>query len=357
MTCGESYRLHYIEKIRPKVHSAALVFGSAIDAALNVLLVPDGRDPEALFEKTFTETDINGVQVYVPTYADLVYQTNDFDPDLLTEIDYQIIEEKFKETHPARNTAYLEIYQALKKRKSESGFDSLDNTEKALFNLINWLCMRRKGLLMLQAYRKKVLPKIEKVHATQKYVALTNSEGDSVVGYVDLIADIKDIGTVILDNKTASMEYDKDSVLTSPQLSLYVHMLEAEYNTRKAGYIVMRKTIIKNRKKVCNKCGHDGSGGRHKTCDAIVDNKRCNGEWTETIDPDVYIQFITDTIPEQTEKIVLENMDTANEAIKSGHFTRNFNSCHNFYGSRCPYFQKCYYGNDKDLIDMKKEKK
>lgn len=354
-TCGVAYKYHYIDKLRPKVHSAALVFGSAIDIALNSILVPDGRDPEALFEKTFTTTTVNDIEVYVPTFKDLVYQNNDFDGDLLIEDDYQTIAKEFTETHVTQHSGYLEIYQGLKKRKSESGFDSLTDREKELFNLMNWLCLRRKGLLMLRAYRKKVMPKIERVHAVQKKVSLVNDEGDSVIGYVDLIADVKDIGTVILDNKTASMEYAEGAVLTSPQLSLYVHMLEEEYSTRKAGYIVMRKSVIKNRKKVCSKCSNDGSGGRHKTCDAVVDGKRCNGEWNETIDPDIHIQFLVDEIPKKTEEIVLENFDNTNAAIKNGVFTRNFNSCTNHFGGLCPYYAKCYMDKDDGLVDLKKK--
>jgi len=353
-SCGEAYRLHYISRIRSKYQSAALAFGSAIDAALNELLLPTGKEAEVLFNEQFTNAYINNKAVYLPTCIEVVYQNNDFDSDLLIEDDYKDIEEAATKNTIDRHTDYLEIYNLLRDKKSKTGFDGLTVKERTLYNLMNWLCLRRKGLLMLSAYRKKVLPKLTKVHAVQKQVSLKNTEGDSVTGYVDLIADVEGEGRVILDNKTSSMEYDKDAVLTSAQLSLYVHMLEEEYKTRKAGYIVMRKSIIKNRKKVCSKCGHNGSGGRHKTCDALVDGKRCNGEWNETIDPDVHIQFIVDEIPPQTERIVLENFDATNEAIKAGHFTRNFNSCHNSFGSKCVYFDLCYRSKMNGLVDLNK---
>jgi len=355
-TCGAAYKFHYIDKLRPAVHSAALVFGSAIDAALNELLLPTGKSAEEIFIKEYTTTEINGKEVYVPTYETLVYQTGDFDGDLLTGDDVKVLQDEAEKDTIERHPDYLEVYDSLRKRKSEKGFDSFTLKEKRLFNLMNWLVMKHKGLLMLQAYRKKVLPKLNKVFKVQHKISMSNSDGDEIVGYVDLIADVKGHGIVILDNKTSSMEYDASSVLTSPQLSLYMHILEEEYKTRKAGYIVMRKSIIKNRKKICSKCGHDGSGKAHKTCDALIDGKRCHGEWNETIDPDVHIQFIVDEIPKQTEAIVLENINSTNEAIKAGHFTRNFNSCHNHFGSKCPYFEKCYFDKDDGLVCTKENK-
>lgn len=305
-TCPKAYEYHYIQKLRPVVHSAALVFGSAIDAALNELLLPTGKTAEDIFIKEYTTTEINGKDIYVPTYETLVYQTGDFDGDLLTGDDVKILQDEAEKDIIERHPDYLEVYDSLRKRKSEKGFDSFSLKEKRLFNLMNWLVMKHKGMLMLQAYRKKVIPKLNTVYKVQHKISMSNSEGDEIIGYVDLIADVKGYGVVILDNKTSSMEYDASSVLTSPQLSLYMHILEEEYKTRKAGYIVMRKSIIKNRKKVCSVCGHDGSGKAHKTCDALIEGKRCHGAWNETIDPDVHIQFIVDEIPKQTEAIVLE---------------------------------------------------
>lgn len=351
--CGVAYDYHYNKRIRSRYHSAALAFGSAIDAGLNELLVPTGKTPEEVFEKHFNHTEINGAYTFLPTCVDIVYQNNDFDVDLLTKDDYKALETKAKAGFWVGYDDYLEAYEAIKKRKSTKGFDSLVGADKMLFNFMNWLCMRRKGMLMIDAYRRKVLPKLTKIHEVQRKVSLKNTDGDEVVGYVDLIADVEGIGTVILDNKTSTIAYDDDVVLTSPQLSLYVHMLEEEYKTRKGGFIVMRKSISKNRKKTCMSCGYDGSGGRHKSCDNIVLGKRCGGQWHEEIDPDVYIQFIVDEIPRQTEEIVISNFDETNKAIKAGNYTRNFNSCHNSFGSKCIYFNLCYKNKMDGLTDLK----
>lgn len=355
--CPKSYEYHYIKKIRPKVTSAALIFGSAMDVALNALLTESNDNPEALFERSFRYQKINNIERYIPTHTELVYANADFDSDLLTKDDYNHIEEQAQKNAIPRYTDYLETHKILRDKKKQSGLDSLTFDEKKVFNLLNWLCLRRKGLLMIDAYRRKVLPRIEKVHAVQEYISLDNAVGDKVIGYVDLIADIKDIGTVILDNKTSSMEYEEDSVLTSPQLSLYMHILEEKYKTRKAGYIVMRKTVIKNKKKICSVCSFDGSGSRHKTCSNIINGKRCDGAWTETIDPDIYIQFIVDEIPPQTEHIVLENIDVINEGIKNKSFHRNLNSCTNHYGGPCPYINLCFKNSMSGLVDTTAPKK
>ena len=353
--CPKSYYFHYIEKLRPVTTTGALLFGSALDAALNRVLLKE-NDAEAAFEQSFTNQKINDIDTYLPTSENVIYANADMDLDLLTQDDFIFIEEKVKNNELQRCDNYISAYQTIKKKKQEKGYDNLTLAEKKLMNCLTWLSMKRKGFLMLKAYKKKVMPKLEKVHEVQKYITLTNSDGDSVIGYVDLIADVKGHGLVILDNKTSSMTYEDDSVRTSAQLSLYLHALSDQYPTRKAGYIVMKKQLIKNRVKICNKCGYDGSGARHKTCDNIINNERCKGDWKETISPEVDIQFIVDTIPEKVENLVIENIDATNLAIKNNIFIRNLNSCHNWFGGKCVYFDVCYKGKETNLCRVKREK-
>ena len=344
--CGKSYYYHYIAKIRPSIQSAALCFGTALDNALNELLVPTNKTPEQVFLESFKCQTVNNKLVELPTNTDLVYAETDYDAELLTEEDKDAMDLYFKGENG------FAIYEELRKLKKEKGFENLSIKQKQDYNFMNWLSLKNKGLLMLKAYRKKVLPKILKVHEVQRYVSLENGIGDKIIGYVDLVADIEGHGTCILDHKTSAREYEEDSVLSSPQLSLYMHILEGEYKTRKAGYIVLRKQVIKNRKKTCSVCGHDGTGGRHTTCNAIVSGKRCGGEWHEEIDPDIGIQFIVDEIPHMTEEIVITNYDEVNKAIKAELFHRNFNSCDNVYGAPCPYRNLCFKGSKKGLTEF-----
>lgn len=341
--CGQAYKFHYIDKIRPKVTGASLVFGGAIDEALNSILT--GKDDyKEVFLAKFTNSTINKIDRYIPTYLEIVYSSTDFDADLITDEDRAFIGEKSGQPHVDEAIAQIRA------KRNKSGLNSLTDKEKLVFNLANWCSLKQKGLLMLEAYKKKVLPKIKKVLSVQKKVVLGNADGDEIIGYVDLVAEVEDHGVVILDNKTSAMDYEEDSVIISPQLSLYTHILEEEYNTRKAGYIVMKKAIAKNKTKVCRSCGYDGSEGRHATCSNTIDGKRCGGEYEIKIKPEVFIQFIVDEIPEQTEEIVLENYDVINDGIKKGIFHRNFNSCQNWYGGYCPYMNLCYRGDAKGLV-------
>src|SRR5690349_11342023 len=52
LTCPEQYRLYYVEKLRPKVEAAGLVFGALIHVALADLF-RSGVDPIDTFERTW----------------------------------------------------------------------------------------------------------------------------------------------------------------------------------------------------------------------------------------------------------------------------------------------------------------
>lgn len=330
--CPTSYKYHYIERIRPTLSPSSLLFGSALDSALNELLKPErGVAPEDVFIEAFTKAYINNVEVYIPDYPQLTYANSDLDFDLISI-----------------SSEDREKLENLQDRKKKYGLDSFTIDDKKFYNEWNWKAMKAKGLLMLQAYRKKVVPLFKRVLAVQVPISLTNGE-DSVIGFVDVIAEVEGEGVVIFDNKTSSMAYEDDSVITSPQLSLYMHALYGEYKTRKAGYIVLRKQIKKNRVKTCTKCGYDGTGARHTTCNNTIEGKRCGGAWAEAIDPEVDIQVIIDEIPTKTEDIVIDNYDAIAQSIKHGVFHRNLQSCKNYYGSKCPYFDLCYKGSKKGM--------
>jgi hypothetical protein len=336
--CPKSYEYHYVKKIRPQVTSGALLFGSALDSALNILLLEKNLEKaEVEFEKQFTMGKINNKEYYLPTCEKVVYSKTDFDFDLLTDEDIKQIESTYKKIHGEDFGHPLDLYQRL-----SPSVKSLSADDLRIYNLFNWLSMRNKGKLMLRAYLKKVIPSVKKVISVQEQIELSNELDEKVTGYLDLVAEFGDHGLVILDNKTSTREYAADSVVTSSQLALYLHATSDKYKTRKAGYIVLKKIVNKNRTKICSVCSYDGSGSKHKTCNNIVNEKRCGGAWKETIKPDIDIQILIDEIPEQTEQIVIENVDTVNEAIKAQIFPRNLNNCTNYWGGLCPYFGLCY---------------
>lgn len=340
MECGMKYKYHYVDKLRSKELRAALLFGTAIDKAIDALL--SKGDAEAIFEKYWNFQEAFGKLVHLANHPEIVYADSDFDKDLLTQADWDKLNEKY-------NVSLDKILE-IRSHKNKVSWKYVSNADKSVHNHANWLCLRRKGLLMIDAIRREFLPVCEEIIGTQIACELNNSEGDRVVGYVDMVARIKGYDKpVILDLKTSARPYEEDSVLTSPQLTLYVHALsEAHNNTRLAGYVVLSKQIQKNKVKICSACGNNGSGKTHKTCDAVIENKRCGKEWIETVNPKATVQLLINEIPERTETLVIENIDAINKAIHSGVFVRNLNSCTQAYG-KCQFYNKCYEGSDEGL--------
>lgn len=205
-----SYYLHYILRLRPEKVGSALVFGSAVDEGLNSLL--EGKDsPESDFLKSWEKADINGVKVDLKTSNLVKYSKSDYDEHILTDEDLSLIQEGLNKS---------------------------------------WVSLRRKGLMIIQAYREQIIPRIKKVIEVQKYVKLTNEHGDSFIGWVDFICEWEDGKVYIVDNKTTSIKYKKDSASTSPQLATYFEGVSEEGKVEAHGvmYIAVPKKFRKRKK-------------------------------------------------------------------------------------------------------------
>ncbi len=340
LECPTAWKLHYVDKLRSTTMSAALLFGTAIDKAVEVLVQSkDLNHSKLIFNNLWDKQEINGVSTELEYCPDIVYAKNDLDLEIINLDDYTDVE----------------LFNKILEKKDTVGFDNLSVDEKRLYNGVNWVIARERGELMLEAVYNEILPKLTKVLSTQEKIDLSNGDGDSVIGYVDMVAEYEGYSSpIIFDFKTSTRAYEENSVRTSPQLTLYVHALEEKYKTRKAGFIVLSKAIQKNRKKICSVCGNDGSGGRHKTCDAkITDLKgsRCNGEWKETINPKAKIDVIIDDIPEQLENIVLENFDNVEKLIDTGVYVRNLGNCIKPYGL-CTFYNLCHHNKMDGLIKV-----
>lgn len=337
--CPRKYSYHYVDRLRQDKQSGALFFGSAIDKATEALV---NKDPNYLeiFDKMWTTQELNEEPIYLKTSTKVVYSDYDYDEDLLTDEDMREID-------------FLIHYEA-RRKKEIVGWEYLSEEHKSEINKANWLSMRRKGYLMLEAVQRDIVPNIKEVLGTQVEVNLKNNEGDSILGYADLVCRWKDIKKpVVMDFKTSSIRYEANAVTLSPQLTLYVHDLSEKFeDTRYAGFIVLYKRLKKNKTKICQKCKHDGSESRAKTCDNLIDGDRCKGEWTTTVIARVETEVIVNEISEQTENVVLENFDLINKNIKMGHFHRNLNSCKTNFGL-CPYYAKCFHDSNKNLVRLK----
>ena len=334
--CAKEYEYYYVKKIRSKNKSAALLFGSAVDLAFTAILNKSNEDPITIFDKNWHFQRVGKDVSYLPTCTEIVYSKADFDKDLLSE------EALFKMSETLEKEITLDLIEKAIKQKDYVGYNFLPEDIKVIINLASWHVLYAKGLLMIKALNEDIMPNITEVLGTQVQVNLSNEEGDTIIGFVDLVARWKDLkDPVIFDLKTSSIIYEADSVKKSAQLSLYTHALSEEFNTRTAGYLVLSKRVTKNRVKVCSKCGNDGSGGRHKTCAQTINEIRCNGEFIETISPKCETQVIINEIPQRTEDIVLDNYEHVNNSIKHNVFPRNLNNCHRGYGP-CDYVNLCY---------------
>lgn len=337
--CGKKYKYYYKDRLREKVKGSALFFGTAIDKAVEAILKHKDVNDEEVFDKYWSRQDINGKDVYLPDSTLIVYSGSDFDIDLLSKEDIQWLTAKAKEFLPELLEGHtwedvFEVCAASKKNRYHTPWPEAQNR---FYNLCSWFSLRRKGHLMLEANRTKVMPKFKKILATQKEIALTNDEGDGLVGFADAIVEWEDGRTVILDYKTSSIKYTENSVLEGEQLSIYS---ESE-NIPTCGYIVFLKKVVKN--KICSSCQYNGSAGTHRTCPNKVQGIRCNAKWN--IIPEIALQIIISDIPQKVRETVLENIHQRNIAIHQEIFPENTDACMKPWG-RCPYFDLCQRGVD-----------
>lgn len=111
----------------------------------------------------------------------------------------------------------------------------------------NWVSLKRKGLMILEAYQTQILPRIKQVLFVQKDIKLENDEGDSFIGFVDFCAVWDDGRTIIFDNKTSSIKYADDSASTSEQLATYFEATRDELKVDAVGYVVIPKKVRKKK--------------------------------------------------------------------------------------------------------------
>lgn len=311
--CGYKYKLHYIERLRPIKTKSSLLFGKALDGALNELL--ESKDLKLslkVFRHLWREQEINDVKENLYTSPNVIYTKADTDLELL----------------PKKYTEQKDKYTS---------------------SQLAWLSLLKKGNLFIHTYYYHILPKFTKVRVVQKELKLYNEDGDYIHGFIDLIADISD-KTYLLDNKTTSFKYPLDAVYNSPQLATYSY-IEDDIKLDGEGFIVLNKNIIKNRTKICSKCGHDGSDAGFKTCNNIINNKRCDSKWIISIRPSVEYQILLGKISDYKKDSVVEAYDKANSEILNEQFDKNEKSCIGKYG-KCTYYELCKYGSRKAYVKV-----
>jgi hypothetical protein len=375
-TCGEAYRLKYVEKITSLYKGSALFFGSAIDSGLNHLLLH--KDEEHVIGDSvrlfMSEWGVNvsrtGEKTEMPRNPYILYSKYDFDIDLLEKDDWAGLFSELKEYNKKTKSKIdspLEVKNLIDAKLQTSSFQDLPEEDRSYYNFMSWLSLRRKGEILIKGYAKSLLPRIKTVVEVQKSFELSDEEKNVLNGVIDFVCVLDDDTLVVADNKTSSITYEQDSVKSSVQLSLYVRALnilnddpEHEWKVGKiehAAYFVMSKKLVKHITKTCKSCGHVSTGS-HKTCDNMIETEmigpgtgkpvRCNGEWDKTKEYEVNTQLIVDRVSETVQNMIMENAENVKQSIKSGVFIKNLNSCQGKFGP-CEYKAYCWSGCEKNL--------
>ncbi len=334
MQCPASFDYHYNQKIRPIKVGSPLVFGSAVDNALNAILLRTGSWV-AEFQKAFNEVPL----------GDMVPHHSDFDWDLVEEIDKPQILEAIK----AEGYKGDDVNDVSTKliRKYVNG-ESLSENQNKVVDLIARFCLKAKADLFFQAYVRDVLPNIEKVYNVQK---------ESGPGYLDATVEWKGIGKVIIDHKTSGKRYPDNAVEYSAQLAMYA----AEEKINLVAYVVFLKAIRKNRIRTCSTCGVVSNNNRIKTCDATANAKddgiytRCDGQFDETIRPEAEIQVVHGEITEQGMAVAEELQREVKRAVDAKIFPCNVQQCNSQFGKPCTYRDLKWKGDMTGLKQFTRE--
>lgn len=201
--CPKSYYYRYVENLKADVTSTPLLYGIAIDHALNYIL-------EAMRDKKEWNVE-HAKGLFIESMESWSHQNR------LSFFKSELPEE------------YV-------------GHD-IDEEDQDIQEAV-WDAIVKRGLASIDVYVREVIPLIDEVLEVQTKGVVENEEGHQFVFVLDFIAKMKDGRTVLMDNKTSSARYPKTKVQKSQQLSLY---LEQFPDIKYAGYCVLIKNPAKER--------------------------------------------------------------------------------------------------------------
>lgn len=311
MTCPKSYDYHYNEKFRPAKPSSALSVGKIIDSIIENILNKEEYDlSELISEYLFT---------------DMEFYDQDLDFDLMDLPDVVKFAEKL-------GWEGDDIKQALTDMINDQS--ELSENQFKVLSFACWQSLEMKIQYMMESFEKWILPQFKEVHEVQSQA----KEGD-LYGLVDFIVTLKDGKKVLLDLKTSKYPYDNDITKATnyPQLALYAAMKGIDY----AGFVVLVKTINKNKDKTCKTCDFKTTGGNRKNC------PECKTSLEIKMNPTSFSQLLYEEIPKEHKVLTKDSLYDTIKCIDSGVYPRNLNTCQNIYGKPCPYLETCWKTKEK----------
>lgn len=352
--CPKAWEWNYKKRLVSKDSGASLFFGSAIDnAAMNIL---EGKDYVAKFEADLIKQYHFGKESIFFDNPDVVYSHQDFDPLCLEQSDFDQMAMWAQHGGFCKkgvipdNEQLIEYYKTCAKAK-KNPYRKMKPEQELYFNRCSWLGLRRKGFLLLETFKKEFVPKVTKVHATQKRADIKDEvTGDSVMGFIDMVLELEGYDKpIIFDLKTAARPYGQEKIDLTTQLTLYAGMKGGEYNTDLVGYVVLSKNIQYDTVATCKTCGHVRTS-THKTCDNKVNGKRCHGEWDVKVTPKPEIQVLIQQKTQKDIEDLFSDIGNILLAMKNGIIYKNTDACTNWFGGKCPYYNACHNNDTSDLV-------
>lgn len=358
--CPTYWKHNYIDKLEAENRGASTYFGSAVDAAVESLLKKE-TNYLSVFRDRWETAFSFGERTKILDNPNVIFAHTDFDGDLLTEADFgqlQIWSEELDllpRGTPKDNNKLIELFKQISKDK-KNPFKKLSPKQLVYFNRAGWISMKRKGEILIEAFKDQFLPKVKNVLSTQQYAKLQDDfTGDIISGYIDMVLEIEGYDKpIIFDLKTAARPYEQEDIEITDQLTLYSAMKgkysndAQRFNTDLVGYIVLSKAIKKEVEGTCIVC-YNKKTSTHKTCNRKINGVRCNGEWKETKTPKPEVQVMVAQKSIEQVQSTLEDVSNLLVAMKNNIIYKNTDNCNNWYGAKCPFFRKCYYNDDTGL--------
>lgn len=375
--CPKKFQLRYKDRIVPKKYFSALMFGIAIDDAICLLLLQKLKNPnekekrkieklkkdkdypyrlfdnkfafQKPFEKSFNDKGSAVETLDIRKDFRCEYFPSDFDGDLLQEEDLKVLK-KYIKTAGYEEKDPIKLWGLLNDLIKDK--QKLDLVGKEFYNYCCFLSLRRKARIMLDIFCDEIMPKIKEVHSIQERVSLKNEDGDTLIGFIDIVGILEGEDVVrVIDIKTASSKYALNSVEVSQQLGIYT-----EYkNTDKGAYIVLMKKpkvteIYRCFNDDCTN-GEEYKGKRRKKCPECEEPL-----FIERTDKDYEYQIVTGDIKDETKDLLFDEIGDIVEEMESEVYEEKTENCRFQFGKKCDYYDLCKHDSMEGLLNKGKRK-
>lgn len=328
LICPKYYYYYYVCGYRNKYISSALFFGTKLGETWQQILLKKKEnltdnenkiiniDPYKFFDNLYEYVIINDTKYILKDCLFVHYFLNDYDEKILNEEDILLITKYKKDNKINENLTFQQLYPEYKIYK-------LSETNLKYMNYMFWVSTRRKAYMLIESYINNIYPLIVKVYRIEGKIILDNQKGDILEGFLDVDCDINYDGKIertIIDHKTSSQKYSKDSLEKKQQLAIYSY--SEDINNQ--GYIIGLKKI-KHPKIGLNK-------GKN-----IAE-----------------IQILIGKISEKRQEEVIKQIDNTLQRIKNEEFNEeNITNCR-IFGFQCCYYKVCKKNGQSDYLFIKK---